>query len=129
MEVDREDVLFIGTIIGIIVTLFVGLLYGATYIWAMTFHGQKYDVVITAQAVEHSTRFGEHTNVWARVYGEQDITYKLIGRVDLEVGKTYRIVFVNQIWFTPFGFEVRGCLLYTSPSPRDISGSRMPSSA
>ena len=25
--------------------------------------------------------------------------------------------------------EVLGCLLYTSPSPRDISGSRMPSSA
>ena len=25
--------------------------------------------------------------------------------------------------------EDRGCLLYTSPSPRDISGSRMPSSA
>ena len=24
---------------------------------------------------------------------------------------------------------VRACLLYTSPSPRDISGSRMPSSA
>ena len=24
---------------------------------------------------------------------------------------------------------VQGCLLYTSPSPRDISGSRMPSSA
>ena len=24
---------------------------------------------------------------------------------------------------------VSGCLLYTSPSPRDISGSRMPSSA
>ena len=24
---------------------------------------------------------------------------------------------------------VEGCLLYTSPSPRDISGSRMPSSA
>ena len=24
---------------------------------------------------------------------------------------------------------VKGCLLYTSPSPRDISGSRMPSSA
>ena len=26
-------------------------------------------------------------------------------------------------------FKFRGCLLYTSPSPRDISGSRMPSSA
>ena len=25
--------------------------------------------------------------------------------------------------------ELRFCLLYTSPSPRDISGSRMPSSA
>ena len=27
------------------------------------------------------------------------------------------------------GEVLRGCLLYTSPSPRDISGSRMPSSA
>ena len=27
------------------------------------------------------------------------------------------------------GFQNRDCLLYTSPSPRDISGSRMPSSA
>ena len=25
--------------------------------------------------------------------------------------------------------QIRRCLLYTSPSPRDISGSRMPSSA
>ena len=30
---------------------------------------------------------------------------------------------------TPTKYGVRGCLLYTSPSPRDISGSRMPSSA
>ena len=28
-----------------------------------------------------------------------------------------------------FGLESTNCLLYTSPSPRDISGSRMPSSA
>ena len=27
------------------------------------------------------------------------------------------------------GWKPVGCLLYTSPSPRDISGSRMPSSA
>ena len=27
------------------------------------------------------------------------------------------------------GATTNGCLLYTSPSPRDISGSRMPSSA
>jgi len=108
VEVDRVDVLVIGTIIGIIVAMVAGIVYGGTYVIAITFHGQRYDVVVTVQAVEHSTRFGEHTNVWARVYGEQDITYKLIGHVDLEVGKTYRIVFVDQIWFTPFGFEVRG---------------------
>ena len=28
-----------------------------------------------------------------------------------------------------FGLEWRTCLLYTSPSPRDLSTSRMPSSA
>ena len=28
-----------------------------------------------------------------------------------------------------FSFITKTCLLYTSPSPRDISGSRMPSSA
>ena len=27
------------------------------------------------------------------------------------------------------GISIEGCLLYTSPSPRDQSGSRMPSSA
>ena len=27
------------------------------------------------------------------------------------------------------GWNVEGCLLYTSPSPRDMSASRMPSSA
>ena len=31
-----------------------------------------------------------------------------------------------SVWF---GAVVRGCLLYTSPSPRDLSTSRMPSSA
>jgi len=104
----NDELIVGGILIGIVAAIIAGFLYGGTYIEAMTFHGQKYDVVITVQAVEHSTRFGEHTNVWARVYGEQDITYKLIGHVDLDVGKTYRIVFVNQIWFTPFGFEVRG---------------------
>ena len=28
-----------------------------------------------------------------------------------------------------YGEAIESCLLYTSPSPRDISGSRMPSSA
>ena len=37
----------------------------------------------------------------------------------------------ENIWFYSDSLKVQGedCLLYTSPSPRDISGSRMPSSA
>ena len=34
----------------------------------------------------------------------------------------------NEILEKTFG-DVEGCLLYTSPSPRDLSTSRMPSSA
>ena len=34
----------------------------------------------------------------------------------------FYLPFVKKVYITP-------CLLYTSPSPRDISGSRMPSSA
>ena len=32
-------------------------------------------------------------------------------------------------WHEPWGQVKRGCLLYTSPSPRDPKTSRMPSSA
>ena len=35
----------------------------------------------------------------------------------------------NQLTLLPTFDGVRGCLLYTSPSPRDLSTSRMPSSA
>ena len=36
----------------------------------------------------------------------------------------------EEVFFTNGGFaEVQPCLLYTSPSPRDVSRSRMPSSA
>ena len=32
-------------------------------------------------------------------------------------------------WWYGFGLFASGCLLYTSPSPRDVEESRMPSSA
>ena len=32
-------------------------------------------------------------------------------------------------WTSTTSFRINGCLLYTSPSPRDLSTSRMPSSA
>ena len=55
----------------------------------------------------------------------------------------YRIILVNSnpatimtdpdiadsTYIEPISVEYITCLLYTSPSPRDISGSRMPSSA
>ena len=61
-----------------------------------------------------------------------------LGALDVLAGISIGAVLMGSIyWF--FGFlrmgvtglvaQARGCLLYTSPSPRDISGSRMPSSA
>ena len=38
-------------------------------------------------------------------------------------------VAVNSATYIGYKIEGAACLLYTSPSPRDISGSRMPSSA
>ena len=37
--------------------------------------------------------------------------------------------FLKEIETASKGLNINTCLLYTSPSPRDISGSRMPSSA
>ena len=51
-------------------------------------------------------------------YGE--ILYDLNGNNTWDEGEIYWDRNGNQSW---------DCLLYTSPSPRDISGSRMPSSA
>ena len=39
------------------------------------------------------------------------------------------ILYVVYLAFTNYTGMGKACLLYTSPSPRDISGSRMPSSA
>ena len=39
------------------------------------------------------------------------------------------IIFDNKSYSYVSGFGKRGCLLYTSPSPRDATLSRMPSSA
>ena len=48
-----------------------------------------------------------------------------------ESGKIQRVNFPNEITplFTKYGCNGGGCLLYTSPSPRDRTRSRMPSSA
>ena len=64
---------------------------------------------------------------WSKVKwaGVQFAILKII-RKDLNPDKTF-----EQNWkgCTEAGMPIQGCLLYTSPSPRDLSTSRMPSSA
>mgnify|MGYP003322150893 CR=1 FL=1 len=47
----------------------------------------------------------------------------------LEGGEKHAIIGPNGAGKTTFFNLITGCLLYTSPSPRDLSTSRMPSSA
>jgi desulfoferrodoxin (superoxide reductase-like protein) len=106
---DWEDVKFCAFVVLIFAVAIVGLVAGITYFNAATYNGQRYEVTVTVQAVEHSTRWGEHTNVWVRVYGDQNLTYKFIGTINLEVGKTYKIVFVDQMWMEYYiAFTIRG---------------------
>ena len=57
------------------------------------------------------------------VYDVEPGTYGMRGRAEKELGGK---LFVFEV----FGeIQVKDCLLYTSPSPRDQRGSRMPSSA
>ena len=46
-----------------------------------------------------------------------------------ETSHTHALVSLNQILRHPQAGKVISCLLYTSPSPRDRTRSRMPSSA
>ena len=59
-------------------------------------------------------------------------TQMLFGANEVELGKQWannKIITNLNETYKPFGTLRRGCLLYTSPSPRDRSLSRMPSSA
>ena len=44
------------------------------------------------------------------------------------IGQQISVAAANSV-FLKFKTECKGCLLYTSPSPRDVEESRMPSSA
>ena len=54
-----------------------------------------------------------------------DLVFRLIGYEDLEKAKIIKGNFNSKDFLTRYAV----CLLYTSPSPRDLSTSRMPSSA
>ena len=59
--------------------------------------------------------------------GKTTCFYMIAGLIDTDEGD----IFLNQerINHLPIHIRAKSCLLYTSPSPRDLSTSRMPSSA
>ena len=62
-----------------------------------------------------------------KMNGEKNIIYSLHGDGELQEGQNWEAIMyaaANKV-----DNLICTCLLYTSPSPRDISGSRMPSSA
>ena len=62
----------------------------------------------------------------SRTYGEACGIPRALDRV----GERWALLVVRELMLGPKRFtDLKTCLLYTSPSPRDISGSRMPSSA
>ena len=54
---------------------------------------------------------------------------QLIARRIRELGVFSEIVSHKKIKLKDINNSIKGCLLYTSPSPRDAESSRMPSSA
>ena len=52
----------------------------------------------------------------------RDLTLDRLGQVDV-------MIFSEGFFREQLGEDLKDCLLYTSPSPRDQRGSRMPSSA
>ena len=61
-------------------------------------------------------------------YSEASVGTRIKPPVEMVVS-TYRRLGLATIPGVPDFNQVTGCLLYTSPSPRDLSTSRMPSSA
>lgn len=104
----NDDTKFFAVLGAAIIMVLFAFFYGGTFLLAWTYRGQQYDVTATVQAVELSTRFGEHTNIKVLTYGEP-MTYNLIGHHTFEVGTKYRIVFVDKIHFNFWaGFFIRG---------------------
>ena len=65
--------------------------------------------------------FGPNSNVVGELLGVSNVEKRqVVGGLDNEGSATHVLVEAS---------ELEGCLLYTSPSPRDQRGSRMPSSA
>ena len=63
------------------------------------------------------------------VNAELDFTWRIYAVYDVPEGPSSTKFIIESDIVNESGRIIEPCLLYTSPSPRDISGSRMPSSA
>ena len=57
------------------------------------------------------------------------VTEMGIGKIELAIIGTVILIFPILFVYASKNLDAKGCLLYTSPSPRDRTRSRMPSSA
>ena len=130
--------------------------YASSSVW-LTFTPETTDPVTITTCSEFST-FDTQLALYRATDCGDFSTYELVGANDdwcagyrstmytscLEVGETYYIqvdgwagqtgdadvsVFTSEAYDASADAQVRNCLLYTSPSPRDGLLSRMPSSA
>ena len=64
------------------------------------------------------------------MFREEEVMYHVKSRQEQKI-ELIRFICeqIGSIEGVDVKVSTNGCLLYTSPSPRDISGSRMPSSA
>ena len=69
-----------------------------------------------------SVVYGNRSYTWLQTYNRCTKFASALAKKGIGLGSTVSIIAAN----TP---ELLDCLLYTSPSPRDLSTSRMPSSA
>ena len=67
---------------------------------------------------------GELRSMTDRPLAEEDCNKLIFSMLNNSQRKT-----LEQTWELDCAYGLKGCLLYTSPSPRDLSTSRMPSSA
>ena len=73
----------------------------------------------------HEPQFTSSSEVLENIPGYKPKTSKLEWGSEIDCAAGSRLFLSNHKW----GLQDEGCLLYTSPSPRDLSTSRMPSSA
>ena len=79
----------------------------------------------TAQRIKALTRQGKTAIIFGNLHFERNKSDRMGGDIDHHLGEN-NVTTINVY----YNLEIyKSCLLYTSPSPRDQRGSRMPSSA